>query len=122
YAAAIDEQCRHVKVFGLNYLMKNIQHHDRLLIVDDVFDTGRSIEAIINELTRRTRKNMPENVRVAVPYFKPSRNLTDRVPDYYLYETEAWLKYPHSLEGLSVDEIRIHRPELFEILAKHLPV
>lgn len=121
YAAGIDMQSREVKVHGLNYLMKNIQAHDKLLIVDDVFDTGRSIEAIINELHRRTRRNMPGDVRVAVPYFKPSRNQTNRVPDYYVHETEAWLKYPHSLEGLSREEIAKGRPDLFEIIKDHLP-
>lgn len=121
YAAAIDQQSRQVKVHGLNYLMKNLQAHDKLLIVDDVFDTGRSIEAIIQELHRRTRLNMPQEVRVAVPYFKPSRNKTDREPDYYVHETEAWLKYPHSLEGLSAEEISKGRPELYEIIKDHLP-
>lgn len=77
YAEGIDMQSREVKVHGLNYLMKNVQHGDRLLIVDDVYDTGRSIEAIINQLHRRTRLNMPSEVRVAVPYFKPNRNQTD---------------------------------------------
>lgn len=121
YAAAIDQQSRQVKVHGLNYLMKNVQAHDKLLIVDDVFDTGRSIEAIIQELHRRTRLNMPQDVRVAVPYFKPSRNKTDREPDYYIHETEAWLKYPHSLEGLSAEEMSKGRPELYEIIKDHLP-
>ena len=121
YAAAIDQQSRQVKVHGLNYLMKNVQAHDKLLIVDDVFDTGRSIEAIIQELHRRTRLNMPQDVRVAVPYFKPSRNKTDREPDYYVHETEAWLKYPHSLEGLSAEEISKGRPELYDIIKDHLP-
>ncbi len=120
YAAGIDQQSREVKVFGLNYLMKNIQQHDSLLIVDDVFDTGRSIEAIINELARRTRRNMPHDVRVAVPYYKPSRNQTDRVPDFFLYETEEWLKYPHSLEGLTKEEIETNRPNLYNILKDHL--
>lgn len=121
YAAGIDMQSREVKVHGLNYLMKNVQAHDKLLIVDDVFDTGRSIEAIINELQRRTRLNMPQDVRVAVPYYKPSRNQTDRTPDFYVHETEAWLKYPHSLEGLSREEIQKGRPDLFEIIKDHLP-
>lgn len=121
YAAGIDQQSREVKVFGLNYLMKNIQHHDSLLIVDDVFDTGRSIEAIINELARRTRRNMPHDVRVAVPYYKPSRNETDRVPDFFIHETSDWLKYPHSLEGLSNEEIAEHRPALYDIIKDHLP-
>ncbi|MCG8610257.1 MAG: hypoxanthine phosphoribosyltransferase [Pseudomonadales bacterium] len=121
YAAGIDQRQREVRVHGLNYLMKNIAAEDRLLIVDDVFDTGRSIEAIINELHRRTRLNMPSDVRVAVPYYKPSRNETSRVPDYYLHETEAWLKYPHSLEGLSAAEIKVGRPELYDIIKDHLP-
>lgn len=119
--SGIDKQAKEVKVFGLNYLVKNIQAHDNLLIVDDVFDTGRSIEAIIKELQRRTRLNAPEDIRIAVPYYKPTRNQIDREPDYYLYETEGWLKYPHSLEGLSVDEIRTNRPALYDILKDHLP-
>jgi len=120
YAADIDQQSREVKVHGLNYLMKNITHEDKLLIVDDVFDTGRSIEAIINELQRRTRLNMPQDVRVAVPYYKPNRNQTQRVPDFYIHETDAWLKYPHSLEGLSKEEIAKGRPELYNIIKDHL--
>ena len=92
-----------------------------LLIVDDVYDTGRSIDAIISELKRLARLNTPHDIRVAVPYYKPTRNQTDRVPDYFVHETEAWLKYPHSLEGLSADEIEQNRPELYDIIKQHLP-
>lgn len=112
----IDNQAAKVQVYSINYLVKNISHDDRLLIVDDVFDTGRSIDAIIAEIQMRARKNTPEDIRVAVPYFKPSRNQSSRVPDYYLHETDAWLKFPHSVEGLSAEEVRVHRPKLFEIL------
>ncbi len=121
YAAAIDKQQKQVKVHGLNYLVKNVQHHDKLLLVDDVYDTGRSIEAVIKELQKETRLNMPDDVKIAVPYYKPSRNMTDRIPDYYLHETDAWLKYPHSLEGLSADEIAQQRPRLYEIIKEFLP-
>lgn len=121
YAAEIDQQAKVVRVHGLNYLVKNIQHHDKLLLVDDVFDTGRSIDAIIHELKKQTRLNMPDDVRVAVPYYKPTRNKTDRVPDYFIHETDAWLKYPHSLEGLSNEEIAQHRPRLYEIIKSYLP-
>ncbi|APR66783.1 hypoxanthine phosphoribosyltransferase [Thalassolituus oleivorans] len=117
----IDQQAQQVAVHGLGYLVKNIQHSDSLLIVDDVFDSGRSIEAIVNELTRLARRNTPHDIRIAVPYFKPARNRTNRVPDYYLYETDAWLKYPHSLEGLSTEEIRDNRPELYNIIKDCLP-
>lgn len=113
---SIDQQAAKVQVFSLNYLIKKISHTDRLLIVDDVFDTGRSIEAIIAKIRKLARKNEPAEIRVAVPYYKPSRNKTERKPDYYLHETEAWLKFPHSLEGLTDKEVQEHRPDLHAIL------
>ncbi len=116
----IDNQQHRVKVLGIKYLVNQLQQTDKLLIVDDVFDTGRSIEAILTKLKKLTRRNMPSAVRIAVPYYKPSRNKTDRIPDYYLYETEAWLKYPHSLEGLSHEEIKKHRPKIYDIIKDHL--
>ncbi len=114
----IDGRQDSVKVYSMNYLVKNVRHEDSLLIVDDVFDTGRSIEAVIEHLRLKARENTPANIRVAVPYYKPSRNLTDRIPDYYLHETDQWLKFPHSLEGLTADEIVENRPELARILAE----
>ena len=114
----IDGRADEVKVFNMSYLIKKINHDDRLLIVDDVFDTGNSIEAVIAHLKAKTRLNAPEDIRIAVPFYKPTRNQTARVPDYYLYETEQWLKFPHSLEGLTIEEMRQNRPELLEILAQ----
>ena len=114
----IDGRDDEVQVFSMNYLIKNISHDDSVLIVDDVFDTGRSIEAVIDRLREKARLNMPEDIRIAVPYYKPARNLSGRVPDYFLHETEKWLKFPHSLEGLGVDEIKMHRSTLAAILAE----
>ncbi len=116
--AGIDNQSKEIAIYGMNYLIKNVTYEDRLLIVDDVFDTGHTIEALIKHLQEKDRLKTPEDIRVAEPYYKPSRNLTNRVPDYYLHETEQWLKFPHSLEGLSEEEVREHRPELFDILAE----
>jgi len=112
----IDQQQDEVVVYSMNYLVKKLRHEDRLLVVDDVYDTGRSVEAIIHTLAKKTRRNLPHDIRVAVPYFKPDRNKTDRIPDYYLHETDQWLKFPHSLEGLDVQEVREHRPALAEVL------
>lgn len=114
----IDGRADTVQVYSMNYLIKNISHTDKLLIVDDVFDTGKSIEAVIAHLHAKARLNTPEHIRVAVPYYKPTRNLTGRAPDYYLHETEQWLKFPHSLEGLTIDEMREHRPDLLKILSE----
>ena len=116
----IDGREDEIRIHGLDYLVETCAAEDALLIVNDVFDTGLTIDAIIGELRTRARRNTPGDIRVAVPWYKPSRNRTGRVPDYYLHETEQWLKYPHSLEGLSREEIAAERPELWEIIKDRL--
>jgi hypothetical protein len=105
-----------VAVHGLNYIIKKVCHDDRVLIVDDVFDTGNTIVAVIDELTRRARGNTPEVIRVAVPWFKPTRNETSIVPDYFLHETAEWLVFPHELDALTAEEMRQCRPLLCDIV------
>jgi hypothetical protein len=116
----IDGQSHEIRIHGMNYLIRNCSHEDSLLIVDDVFDTGLTIEAVIAHLREKARLNTPHDIRVAVPYYKPSRNRTERQPDYFLYETAQWLKYPHSLEGLSLEEVAANRPELYAIIKDQL--
>jgi hypoxanthine phosphoribosyltransferase len=105
-----------VAIHGLNYIIKKICHDDRVLIVDDVFDTGNTIKAVIEELQRRARGNTPGEIRVAVPWFKPSRNETELVPDYYLRETDEWLVFPHELDALTPEELEQHRPDIAAIV------
>jgi len=105
-----------VAVHGLNYIIKKICHEDRLLIVDDVFDTGNTIAAVIEELRKRARDNTPDDIRIAVPWYKPSRNETDLVPDYFIHETAEWLVFPHELDALSPEELREARPEIARIV------
>ncbi|MEO1078804.1 MAG: phosphoribosyltransferase family protein [Pseudomonadota bacterium] len=116
----IDGRSSEIRIHGINYLINKVRHEDRLLIVDDVFDTGSTLDAVLRHLEEKARLNTPHDIRIAVPYFKPSRNLTRRTPDYYLHETEDWLKCPHSLEGLSPEEVARHRPALHKIIAAHL--
>ncbi len=118
--SGIDGHSPEIRIHGMNYLIKNCVREDSLLIVDDVFDTGLTIEAVIAHLQEKARLNTPHDIRVAVPYFKPTRNQTERKPDYYLYETAQWLKYPHSLEGLSIEEVAANRPELYDIIKDQL--
>ncbi len=97
-----------VKVSGLEALMTAEQRPERLLIVDDVFDSGRSIAAILSQLAQQSAlssKPYPTEVKIACPWYKPSRNVTDNTPDYYLHTTEDWLVFPHELVGLSEAEI-----------------
>lgn len=112
----IDQQEATVKVFALGYLIDTLNADDALLIVDDVFDTGRSIEAFLNELQVRCRRNMPNSVRIATAFYKPSRNKTMLKPDFYIQETEDWLVFPHELKGLTDEEIRQNKPGASVIL------
>ena len=109
-----------VEVHGLNYIIKQVESEDSLLIVDDVHDTGISIQKIILDLQTACKKNTPE-IKVATPYFKPNKNQTNRHPDFYLHETEKWLVFPHELEGLSIEEIIEFKPELADFAEKIKP-
>lgn len=115
---SIDQKSDTVKVEGLGYLVESLKSTDRLLLVDDVFDTGRSIHQVIKNIHDQCESNTPE-IRVATPYFKPAKNETDRTPNYYLYETDDWLVFPHELIGLSEKEILEKKPET-EVLNKAL--
>ncbi len=95
-----------VQVFGLQQVVDLINADDRLLIVDDIFDSGRSVKAIIESLQSRARANTPTDLRVATLYYKPARNQTDRVPDYFVHETDQWTVFPHELRGCSLEELR----------------
>ena len=105
-----------VAVHGMNYIIKKICYDDRLLIIDDVFDTGHTIAAVIDDLSKRARDNTPEDIRIAVPWYKPTRNETELEPDYYIHETAEWLVFPHELDALTPEELRQTRPEISTII------
>ena len=104
------QQSDTVNVFGLQHMADVIDVEDKLLIIDDVFDSGRSVEAIIDKLKAKCRRNTPDDIRVATLYFKPSKNKTKRVPDFYLHETDKWLVFPHELRGCTEAEMRANKP------------
>lgn len=116
----INQQSKEIKVHGLHYIIENANADDGLLIVDDVFDSGRSIDALINQLKLLTRRNMPTDVRIACPWYKPTNSKVDIVPDYYIHESEEWLVFPHELSGLTPDEIIEGKKDLANI--QHLLV
>jgi uncharacterized protein len=112
----INQQNKEIKVHGLHYIIENANADDKLLIVDDVFDSGRSIEALIAQIKKQTRLNMPTDVRIACPWYKPQNSKVDIVPDYYIHESDEWLVFPHELSGLSADEIKAGKSDLTNIL------
>ena len=112
---AIGEQSSTIRVHGLHYIIENVDADDSLLIVDDVFDSGRSIKAVLHELAEKTRRNMPSDLKVACPWYKPGNNKTGIVPDYYIHKTDKWLVFPHELSGLTIEEIKAGKEDLSQI-------
>lgn len=106
----IAQQAAEVRVHGIDYLVSSLTAGDRLLLIDDIFDSGRSMEAVIAELTRRCKRNLPEDLRIATVYFKPARNRTALQPHYYVRATDDWLVFPHELQGLTREEILANKP------------
>lgn len=106
----INQQSAQVRVHAIDYLVSRLTADDHLLLIDDIFDSGRSIQAVMNELSRRCRRNMPESVRIATVYFKPKRNKTNLKPHFCVRETDEWLVFPHEIKGLTREEILAHKP------------
>lgn len=104
-----------IRVHGLQYLLENLCSHHSMLIVDDVYSTGSSVNAVIQQLTRKTRRNLPRDIRIATVWFRPTQK-TLVTPDYFVHETDDWLVLPYEMTGLSIDELRENRPELSSIL------
>ena len=104
-----------VEVHGLSYVGQQRKKIQRILIVDDVFDSGLTIKQVMYDIAALT-KGESIDVRVAVPWFKPENNKTEYIPDYFLYTTEAWLVFPHELCGLSQEEILAHKPSVGKII------
>ncbi|MEM8497345.1 MAG: phosphoribosyltransferase family protein [Pseudomonadota bacterium] len=117
YHSGIDRQRKAVQVHNLGYLLENLGADDRLLLVDDVFDTGRSLQAVLDELDDRL-PIPPAGIKIACPWYKPNRNQTQRAPDFCLHETDQWLVFPHEITGLSYEEINRKNPELAALLAQ----
>lgn len=114
--AGVNQQSKTVRVHGLDYIIDNVNATDRMLLVDDVFDSGRSIAATLRKLKRKTRANLPSEIRIACPWYKPTRNQTNITPDFYVHETDEWLVFPHELDGLTKAEILAGKPELADLL------
>lgn len=111
----INQQSKEIKVHGLHYLIENANADDDLLIVDDVFDSGRSVVALIEQIQQQMRLNTPKDIRVACPWYKPQNNKVNIVPDYFVHASAEWLVFPHELSGLTPEELIEGKKDLVNI-------
>lgn len=104
-----------IRVHGSKYLIDKMNADNKLLIIDDVFSSGSSIQAVIQHLQSKMRRNMPTEVRIASTWYKPAKNTSARQPDFYVNETDDWLVLPYELNGLTEDEIAQHKPNVKQL-------
>jgi len=109
-----------IRVHGLQYLLENLCSHHSLLIIDDVYSTGSSVNAVIKQLALKTRRNLPRDIRIGTVWYRPTEK-TLRTPDYYVHETDDWLVLPYELSGFSIAELKQNRPELAGLLERLQP-
>jgi len=120
YSQMVDK-AESIRVHGLQYLLENLSAEHSLLIIDDVYSTGSSVNAVIQQLTRKTRRNLPHDIRIGTVWYRPS-DRTVRKPDYFVHQTDEWLILPYELSGMSIDELRGERPELAGIVDRLEPL
>ena len=64
-------------------------HGRRVLVVDEVWDTGTTIAAVVERV--EIAGGQPTT---AVLHYKPSRSKVPLVPDHFVVATDDWVVYP----------------------------
>lgn len=114
YSKMVDK-AKSIRAHGLRYLHERVCEHHSMLIVDDAYSTGSSVNAVIEQLAKKSRRNLPHDIRIATVWYRPT-DKTIRPPDYYVHETSDWLILPYELSGLSIDELRANKAEIRPVI------
>jgi len=101
---------------GADEVFGSVVRRSRVLIVDDVFDSGNTARAVLERLAPYA-----VDARLATVYWKPSQNKTTLRPDFHVRQTEDWIVFPHELDGLTPDEVKIKDPFIFDLIKEGLP-
>ena len=111
------ETRRHEVVFeNADAIFSSVVPGSRVLIIDDVFDTGNTARAVFEQL-----KPFNADVRLATVYWKPNENQTSLKPDFHVRETSDWIVFPHELDGLTPDEVKLKDPAVYALLKPAQP-
>ena len=114
YSQMVDS-AESIRAHGLRDLHERVCEHHSMLIVDDAYSTGSSVNAVIEQLARKARRNLPHDIRIATVWYRPTEK-TIRPPDFHVHETRDWLVLPYELSGLSIDELRAGKPEIHRVV------
>ena len=108
------KQREQVRIDGWTYGPEYLRHGDKVLIVDDIYDTGRTVNYLAEVILA---KGLPrQDVKIAVHDYKVYENGRESLPiapDYWCRkhvikspDDEIWIHYmSHELVGLSEPEL-----------------
>ncbi len=116
YSKRSGRKNRAIQVHGLRYVLERVEASHSLLIVDDVYGTGRSVRAVIDKLARKARRNTPHEIRTAAVWRRVAED-AGPAPYYFVRETSDWLVLPYELSGLTPDELAVHKPAAARAIA-----
>jgi hypoxanthine phosphoribosyltransferase len=88
-----------VIIRGLEHVIKVIAREDRLLIIDDIYDSGKTIDAIIDTIRTRARANAPGAIMVACIHRKKTSD-NYSITSLYTPSADTWISYPHEISDL----------------------
>jgi hypoxanthine phosphoribosyltransferase len=106
-----------IKVEGWTYAPEHLRIGDKVLLVDDIFDSGRTINHLAGIILE---KGIPrQDLKVAVHDYKYIFDKADQLPvqpDYWcrkhessVNDEDSWIHYlSHELVGLSPQELEEH--------------
>ena len=95
------ERRKDPEVEHLDYVVSMLTEDSRVLVVDDIFDTGCTLKKVVEALEKKTK-----SIRTATLYYKTGKNMTDITPDFFVRKTDCWIVFPHELMDLSLEEIK----------------
>ena len=104
-----------IRAHGLRYLHERVNESSSMLIVDDAYSTGSSVNAVIKQLAKKSRRNLPHDIRIATVWYRPT-DRTIRPPDFFVHETSDWLVLPYELSGMSIEELRQNEAEIRPVI------
>jgi len=104
-----------IRAHGLRYLHERVNESSSMLIVDDAYSTGSSVNAVIKQLAKKSRRNLPHDIRIATVWYRPT-DRTIKPPDFFVHETSDWLVLPYELSGMSIEELRQNKAEIRPVI------
>jgi len=96
---------------GFEQIIDVVEAEQKLLIVDNFIDTGRTVSEVVAHLRARARRNTPR-IEVAAVYFRPSRHSHPVGPDHWLHEVEQAPVFPHELRAMDPETVRQRYPDM----------